>query len=151
MTVTGIAAALLHVDMVVLDLDRAIRTYSDLFGFQVVEDCIVETDAAMFLSGGATRRMRLVFLSLSPRTTMIELIQLLDENGKSLPSSPGGKFDWNLTYLVNNMEQAKRALDAAGLRQVSDEYVAALPKLGKSRVVYCRDEEGYLIELVAPA
>jgi len=148
--VTGIVAALLHVDMVVQDVQRAIAIYTDLFGFEVVEDCVVETDAALFLSGGATRRMRLVFLRLNARSSMVELIQLLDGAGNGLPASTEGKFEWNLTLLVNNLQHAKEKLAAAGLRQVSDEYDVALPKLGKSRVLYCRDADGYLIELVAP-
>jgi catechol 2,3-dioxygenase-like lactoylglutathione lyase family enzyme len=116
----------------------------------VVEDCIVETGAAMFLSGGTTRRMRLVFLSLDRRSTMIELIQLLDDNDQSLPASSDGRFDWNLTFLVNNLDRAKAALAGSNLRQVSEEFEAALPKLGTARVIYCRDPEGYLIELVGP-
>jgi catechol 2,3-dioxygenase-like lactoylglutathione lyase family enzyme len=147
----GIAASLLHVDMVVQDLQRAIDIYTQVFGFEVVEDCIVETDAAMFLSGGATRRMRLVFLTVGSRSSMIELIQLLDGEGKSLPASSKEKFDWNLTFLVTNLDNAKRMLSAAGLRPVSGEYEAALPKLGNARVLYCRDADGYLIELVAPS
>ncbi len=143
-------ATLLHVDMVVQDLPRAISIYTQGLGFKVVEDCIVETEAALFLSGGATRRMRLVFLSLGGRSTMIELIQLLDEHGHSLPASTAGRFDWNLTFLVPNMDHARRALAAAGLREVSDEHEAALPKLGTSRVIFCRDPDGYLIEFVAP-
>jgi catechol 2,3-dioxygenase-like lactoylglutathione lyase family enzyme len=146
----GIAASLLHVDMVVRDLSQAIAIYTQVFGFEVVEDCVVETDAALFLSGGATRRMRLVFLRLNSRSTMIELIQLLDETNNSLPASAAGKFDWNLTFLVNNLEDAKQALAASGLRQVTEEYDVALPKLGNARVLYCRDADGYLIELVAP-
>jgi catechol 2,3-dioxygenase-like lactoylglutathione lyase family enzyme len=147
----GIAASLLHVDMVVQDLQRAIDIYTRVFGFEVVEDCVVETDAAMFLSGGATRRMRLVFLSVSSRSSMIELIQLLGSDDESLPASSSEKFDWNLTFLVTNLDAARQQLSAAGLRPVSDEFVAALPKLGNARVLYCRDADGYLIELVAPA
>jgi len=144
------AASLLHVDMVVGDIERSIALYTQLLGFEVVEDCIVETDAAMFLSGGATRRMRLVFLSLNRRSTMVELIQLLDSAGGSLPASSTGRFDWNLTFLVNNLEHVRTAASASGLQVVSDEFIAALPRLGSSRVLYCRDAEGYLIEFVAP-
>jgi catechol 2,3-dioxygenase-like lactoylglutathione lyase family enzyme len=147
---TGIAASLLHVDMVVQDLERALAMYTQLLGFEVVEDCVVETDAALFLSGGATRRMRLVFLSLSSRSSMVELIQLLDDANQGLPASSDGRFDWNLTFLVPNLDSAKPLLAASGLRQVSEEYEAALPKLGTARVIYCRDAEGYLIEFVAP-
>jgi len=147
---TGIAASLLHVDIVVQDLERAIAIYTQLFGCEVVEDCVVETDAALFLSGGATRRMRLVFLRVNSRSSMIELIQLLDDADRGLPASPAGRFDWNLTFLVNNLDQATQALAAAGLQAVSEQYDVALPKLGQSRVLYCRDADGYLIELVAP-
>jgi catechol 2,3-dioxygenase-like lactoylglutathione lyase family enzyme len=94
--------------------------------------------------------MRLVFLSLDRRSTMIELIQLLDDNDQSLPASSDGRFDWNLTFLVNNLDRAKAALAGSNLRQVSEEFEAALPKLGTARVIYCRDPEGYLIELVGP-
>lgn len=147
----GIAASLLHVDMVVFDIERSIALYTQVFGFEVVEDCVVETDAASFLSGGATRRMRLVFLSLNRRSTMIELIQLLGDNGTSLPAATTGRFDWNLTFMVNSLDHVRNALEPSGLRQVSDEFFAALPKLGNARVLYCRDAEGYLIEFVAPA
>jgi hypothetical protein len=95
--------------------------------------------------------MRNVFLSLNRRSTMVELIQLLDNNEKSLPASTAGRFDWNLTFLVNNLEHVKNALGTAGLQQVSEEYLVAIPKLGNAKVVYCRDAEGYLIEFVAPA
>ena len=148
--VTGIAASLLHVDIVVQDLQRAIAIYTQLFGCEIVEDCVVETDAALFLSGGATRRMRLVFLRVNSRSSMIELIQLLDDADRGLPASSAGKFDWNLTFLVNNLEQATQALAASGLQPVSEQYDVALPRLGRSRVLYCRDADGYLIELVAP-
>lgn len=147
---SGIAASLLHVDMVVQDLQRAIAIYTQVFGFEIVEDCVVETDAALFLSGGATRKMRLVFLRLNSRSTMIELIQLLDGANNGLPASSAEKFDWNLTFLVNNLDNARHALAASGLRQVSEEYDVALPKLGNARVLYCRDADGFLIELVAP-
>lgn len=146
----GIAAALLHVDIVVQDIQRSIEIYTTLFGFEVVEDCVVETDAAAFLSGGATRRMRLVFLSLGPRSSRVELIQLLGDNGESLPPAHGGRCDWNMTFLVHNLEVARAGLEAAGLQQVGDDYEVDLPKLGKARVIYCRDADGYLIELVAP-
>lgn len=146
----AIAASLLHVDMVVQDLARALAMYTAL-GFEVVEDCIVETDAASFLSGGATKRMRLVFLRLNGRSSMLELIQLLDDAGNGLPASSDGKFDWNLTFLVNNLEQATTDMATSGLRRVSEEFDVSLPKLGRSRVVFCRDPDGYLIELVAPA
>ena len=147
----GIAASLLHVDMVVQDMQRAIDIYTQVFGFEVVEDCIVETDAAAFLSGGLTRRMRLVFLSVNTRSSMVELIQLLDDDNNGLAASTAEKFDWNLTFLVPNLDTAKQMLAAAGLRQVSEEYESALPKLGNARVLYCRDADGYLIELVAPS
>jgi catechol 2,3-dioxygenase-like lactoylglutathione lyase family enzyme len=137
--------------MVVQDLESSVALYTRVFGFEIVEDCVVETDAAMFLSGGATRKMRLVFLSLNRRSTMVELIQLLDASGNSLPASAAGRFDWNLTFLVNNLEHVRAAIGESGLTIASEEYIAALPKLGRSRVLYCRDREGCLIEFVAPA
>ena len=147
----GIVASLLHVDMVVQDIDAAIARYTQAFGFSIAEDCVVETDAAMFLSGGATRRMRLVFLKLNSRSSMVELIQLLDDNGRSLPASSEGRFDWNLTFFVNSLDHVRNTLDSSGLRVVSEEYEAALPKLGTAKVLYCRDADGYLYEFVAPA
>lgn len=146
----GIAAALLHIDIVVQDLERAIATYTKLLGYEVVDDCTVDTQAAMFLSGGAARRMRMVFLRLNARSTMLELVQLLDDNGNGVPASSAGRFDWNLTFAVTNLDAARAALTEWGLQQVSEEYEVTLPKLGTARVLYCRDTEGNLVELVGP-
>ena len=142
---------LIHIDVVVNDMERAIAFYKDGLDFKIVEDVILDTDAALFLSGGAARKMRLVFLSRNKRSTMLELIQFLDDQGKGLLLSSTQKLDVSLSFLVSDLDELKASLKAKGQLPLSEEFEIALPQLGRTKIVFYRDPDDYLIEFVAPS
>src|SRR4051812_17735927 len=100
---------LLHVDLVVEDIEREIAFYKDVLGFEVFEDSVLNNEASLFLSGGRAGCMRLVFLGKNKRSTMIELVQFLSDSGQPIQISQL-KFKWNLSFFVDDLEQAQQYL-----------------------------------------
>jgi catechol 2,3-dioxygenase-like lactoylglutathione lyase family enzyme len=144
--ITKPSCNLVHVDRIVADMERSVAFYTDSLGLLVLEDCTVETEAARFLSAGKASKMRMVFLtSATPTSFMIELIQLLDERDQE---ASGGRREIISAFLVNDLREVIRALAADGRQPVSDVIPIELSHLGRARVVFYRDPDGYLIELV---
>ncbi len=137
---------LVHVDLTVADMERSVAFYTDTMGLLMLEDCTVETEAARFLSAGKASKMRMVFLTSGSTTSfMLELIQLLDENDQE---ASGGRRDIILAYRVNDLQEAIRAMADDGHQPVSDVIPIELSHLGRAKVVFYRDPDGYLIEYV---
>ncbi len=137
---------LVHVDRVVADMERSVEFYTDSLGLLVLEDCTVETEAARFLSGGKASKMRMVFMTSGAATSlMVELIQLLDENDRE---ASGGCRDTIFAFLVKDLQDAIRAMAVDGRQPVSDVIPIELLHLGRAQVVFYRDPDGYLIEVV---
>ena len=63
MTEANLSSTLVHVDLTVADMERSVAFYTKSLGLLVLEDCVLETDAAFFLSAGTARKMRMVFLT----------------------------------------------------------------------------------------
>lgn len=137
---------LVHVDRVVTDMDRSVAFYTDSMGLLVLEDCTVETEAARFLSGGKASKMRMVFMTSGATTSlMIELIQLLDDKDQE---ASGGSRDTIFAFLVKDLQHAIGAMAVDGRQPVSDVIPIELLHLGRAQVVFYRDPDGHLIELV---
>jgi catechol 2,3-dioxygenase-like lactoylglutathione lyase family enzyme len=141
-----LSCTLVHVDLTVADMERSLAFYTDSLGLLVLEDCTVETEAARFMSAGKASKMRMVFLtSATPTSFMVELIQLLDENDQE---ASGGRREVIFAFLVNDLPATIRALAIDGRQPVSDVFPIELSHLGRARVVFYRDPDGYLLEFV---
>jgi catechol 2,3-dioxygenase-like lactoylglutathione lyase family enzyme len=140
---------LLHVDLVVDDIEREIAFYKDVLGFEVFEDCVLNNEASLFLSNGRAGCMRLVFLGRNKRTTMIELVQFLNDSGQPIQASQL-KFKWNLSFFVDDLDQAQQHLLEKGFKPLTSQYEITLSSLGRSKVIFYQDPEGFLLEIMAP-
>jgi catechol 2,3-dioxygenase-like lactoylglutathione lyase family enzyme len=145
-TEANFSCSLVHVDLTVADMERALAFYTGPLGLLVLEDCTLETEAARFLSAGKASKMRMVFLTSGTTTSfLVELIQLLDEKDQE---ASGGRRDVIFAFLVNDLAETIRAMTADGRQPVSDVFPIHLPQLGRAQVVFYRDPDGYLIEFV---
>jgi catechol 2,3-dioxygenase-like lactoylglutathione lyase family enzyme len=143
------SSTLVHVDLTVADMERALAFYTESLGLLVVEDCVAECDAAFFLSAGTTRKMRMVFLmSPNTRSSMVELIQFLNDGGQGALASLNGRLDVTLAFRVDDVNAVLRAMAAVGQQPVSDVFELQLTQLGRARAVFYRDPDGHLIEFV---
>jgi catechol 2,3-dioxygenase-like lactoylglutathione lyase family enzyme len=146
---TEINFFLLHVDLVVEDIEREMAFYKDVLGFEVLEDCILNNEASLFLSEDRAGCMRLVFLGRNKRTTMIELVQFLTDSGQPIKVSQL-KFKWNLSFFVDDLDQAQQHLLAKGFKPLTSQYEITLSSSGRSKVIFYQDPEGFLLEIIGP-
>ena len=150
MSEANLSRALVHVDLTVADMERSVEFYTKSLGLLVLEDCVLETEAAVFLSAGTARKMRMVFLtSGSTNSMMVELIQLLDDGGQGTSAASARPREVILAFLVSDLGEVVRAMAADGQHPVSDVFEIELTQLGRAQVVFYRDPDGYLIEFVA--
>ncbi len=149
MTEANLSCTLVHVDFTVADMERSVAFYTKSLGLRVLEDCVLESDAAFFLSAGTSRKMRMVFLiSGNQRSLMVELIQFLDDGGPGASAASARRLDVTLAFLVSDLGEIARAMAAEGRRPVSDVFEIPLTQLGRAQVVFYRDPDGYLVEFV---
>jgi catechol 2,3-dioxygenase-like lactoylglutathione lyase family enzyme len=150
-TEANLATTLVHVDLTVADVERSLAFYADTLGLIVLEDCVVEdNDAAFFLSGGTCRKMRMVFLmNPNTRSSMVELIQFLDDDGRGAAAASALRQDVTFAFRVSDLDEVARAMAADGRRPVSDVFRMQLSQLGHAQVVFYRDPDGRLLEFVA--
>jgi catechol 2,3-dioxygenase-like lactoylglutathione lyase family enzyme len=144
-----LGASPIHTDLVVQDMNTSIRFYRDVLKYEVVEDAQIEGDIVRFLSNSATSKMRLTFLSRNKRSTMLELIQFEDNAINAVLESKKLSLNLSLSYLVENLETALKHFRDLGQMPVSPIFQISLPKLGNTQIVFFRDPDGHLIELVA--
>lgn len=147
--------ALLHADLIVHDLERALGFYVGQLGCAVADDVVLEGAVPAFYSGGQSGRMRLVMLQVAqgPWGAMLELMAF-DPPRRSATAPPcapelpaAGRA--HVSLLVEDLEDTCARLGAAGVAAVSEIMTVALPRLGTSRIVFVRDPDGHLVELVA--
>lgn len=145
-----LSCTLVHVDLTVADMERSLAFYTKSMGLLVLEDCVLETGAALFLSGGTCPKMRMVFLTSGGTNSMlVELIQLLDDGGPGASAVAARGREVILAFLVSDLAEATRTMAADGRQPVSEVFDIQLTQLGRAQVVFYRDPDGYLIEFVA--
>jgi catechol 2,3-dioxygenase-like lactoylglutathione lyase family enzyme len=144
-----LSTTLVHVDLTVADMERAVDFYTKTLGLVVLEDQVAESDAAFFLSAGTSRTMRMVFLmNPNARSSMVELIQFPDDAGAGAAAAAARRQNVTLAFRVSDLGALARAMAAEGRQPASDVFEMQLSELGRARVVFYRDPEGYLLEFV---
>ena len=141
MTDSNLSCRLVHVDFTVADMERSVEFYTRSLGLLAIEDCTVETEAALFLSGGTCPKMRMVFLTTGG-TNSFMVIQLLGDGAHGTSATSARSRDVILAFRVT---AATRAMSANGQQPVSQVIDIQLSQLGRARVVFYRDPDGYLL------
>jgi catechol 2,3-dioxygenase-like lactoylglutathione lyase family enzyme len=145
----NLSCRLVHVDFTVADMERSVEFYTMSLGLLAIEDCTVETEAALFLSGGTCPKMRMVFLTTGGTNSfMVELIQLVGDGAHGTSATSARSRDVILAFRVDDLAAATRAMSANGQQPVSQVIDIQLTQLGRARVVFYRDPDGYLVEFV---
>lgn len=148
---------ILHVDLLVSDIERSLKFYVGVLGCTVVEDAVVVIPSMAILTRGATDRVRIVMLQTpgaeDGNQPMIELMHLQLDDPKKVPTEFGSAGAvlpslWSFSLLVYDIEAVIGDLADFGIPTVTPIDVVDLPRLGKTRIVFVRDPDGNLVELV---
>jgi len=136
---------LIHVDVFVKSMDEMLEFYSGKMGMKVVDDATISGDMVRFVSHNKYDTYRLVLLQISKTGAMLELIQFIGEekNNVNLPLS-----SVTISLLVLSLEEKMKQLKEKGVMPISDIYHINMPKKGASDIVFYRDTENNMIELI---
>ena len=150
-------AGVIHVDLMVKDMAASLRFYETL-GFSVIEDAVIQGAAVAFYSNGAADEMRLVMLQPPGGIglgAMVELMELRMPEGESAPVASGGAPSApsirNFTIAVADIDACLAKLATIDVKPASRMIRMQLPQLGNNRIVFVRDPDGNLVELVDDA
>lgn len=135
-----------HTGIVVTNLEKSLAFYRDALGFgKVVRD--VEVNGAFFdtLTDLSDVRIHIAMLETDDGSRL-ELLQYLSHPGSSLTKNESCTVGCSHVALeVDDIEQTYQQLLEKGIR------FHAPPQLdphGSSKVAYCRDPDGAIVELV---
>jgi catechol 2,3-dioxygenase-like lactoylglutathione lyase family enzyme len=134
-----------HIGVCVSDMERSMRFYRDVLGFQFAYELRVEGEPSDTLL--RLRGVKLHAVYLERDGFRLELLHYASP-GATVPAPKHAMNDLGFTHLsiqVPDVKQAMAALDAAGAEVLPD----TLIEVGGAVVaVFARDPDGLLVELV---
>lgn len=136
---------LLHVDLVVRDIERSMQFYRDALEMQVKEDSWVSGDIVRYMSEEKYTSYRLVLLKFPIIGTMLEL---LEYTGHPSVNDGSNRRVYNLTFLVSSLEETISKLAGWGFTADSELFEVNLPHAGRSKIIFYKDPDDNLIELL---
>lgn len=139
------------IGVVVSDLDRLTRFYTEVLAFQVVSESESAGDAVEHLTGtfGVRRRTRCLRLG----DERLELTQYLAPEGKPIPVDSRSNDRWfqHVAIVVSDLEKAYAHLRLHDVRHASSgpqTLPAWNPAAGGIAAFYFKDPDGHVLELI---
>ena len=141
-----------HVAVTVSDLDRSLRFYVDLLGFQEMERHLLEGEPISKMAGKESVVLQVVRLGI-PETPniLVDLQQYIEPPGEVSNGVLGMANQGHFCFGVTDLDQAYRELSAAGVEFVSEPVVFDLGdewEYGAIKVVFFKDPDGFVLELM---
>lgn len=137
-----------HVSVTVSDLERSVAFYRDLLGLQEVERHRLEGEGISNMAGKPGVVMEVVRLaSAETPGVLLDLQQYLQPPGSVSDAKLGDVGHSHICFGVGDIQAACRELRARDVELVSDPVAFHLSS-GVLRVVFLKDPDGYVLELV---
>jgi catechol 2,3-dioxygenase-like lactoylglutathione lyase family enzyme len=143
--VSGIA----HVSFTVSDLERSLRFYRDLLGFEVKIEVERSGPDVEGITGIRGTKLKIGFLSLDG--FILELIQYVSPVGEKLDLRTNNVGCAHVAFYVSDIEKTYDFLSAEGVRFRSKPNQAKAGPYAGGRVVYLLDPDGITLELIQRA
>ncbi len=138
-----------HVGIIVSDLERSLKFYRDVLGFEVLEK--VDLVAGKAVSQGVGihgARLQIAHLRVGSGPTRIELLHYISPRGK--PLSPDARSNdigvGHAAFRIRDIQQYYERLRRAGVRFVS----AIQESSTGEKFCYFYDPDGAILEIIEP-
>ena len=136
-----------HSAFTVSDMDRSVRQFCDVLGFQLVSDDVADADTLETLTG-IPARVRYVYLR-GPDNHQVELIQYFGPDDRSRAKyRPCDTAAAHIAVRVDNVPAAVEAAQNAGMVPYS-KILTLQDSKGMVQSAYMRDPDGITIELLS--
>ncbi|MBV9470395.1 MAG: VOC family protein [Abitibacteriaceae bacterium] len=142
-----------HINIVVSDLARSVKFYSELLGLRRGFEATLEGAWIERVTGLKGAQAQCVFMESDDPSARLELLQYLSPAGaaievNSLPQTPGIR---HVAFLVDDLDALVQKLQAAGVPLVSEPVLVpfAVSTMGQKRLCYFHDPDGTLLEAAA--
>lgn len=142
-----------HINIVVADLDRSVKFYTEVLGFRKTADVMMEGDWIEAIIGLRGVKGLVTFVEAPAGGLRIELLQYVAPEGVALPenSKPNTLGLRHFAFRVENIAEMAARLRAAGVTMFSDP--VTVPKgvvkfaAGDKSLCYFLDPDGVILEL----
>jgi len=136
--------AIRHTGIIVSDLDKVLCFYKEILGLKIQREMNESGEYMDNLSGLKCVKVKTIKLSADDGT-LIELLYYESHPRKIMNRNVCDTGYSHIAFSVNNLEYEYKRLKENGVKFNSKPLIS--PD-GKAKVVFCRDPEGNLIELV---
>ena len=138
-----------HVGIIVSDLERSLKFYRDVLGFEVVEEVdLIEGKKVSLGVGIDDARLQLAHLRVGSGPTRIELLHYISPKGK--PLSPNTRSNdigvGHAAFRVRDIQKYYERLKSAGVRFIS----AIQESSTREKFCYFYDPDGAILEIIEP-
>jgi catechol 2,3-dioxygenase-like lactoylglutathione lyase family enzyme len=139
-----------HVGITTADADRALRFYRDLLGMRVLGDNRLTRPEVAALLGSDEIDLRIVELDTGDGR-IVELLQYIEPAGVHVEYTNRDPGSAHIAFIVDDLNRVHAGITAAGGSVISRHPVRAADTEGifaRARLIYVRDPDGMILELV---
>lgn len=142
-----------HINLVVSDLERSVRFYTELLGFKEIRRARLEGEWIESIIGLKDVRANVVYLVAAEGEPRLELLCYESPAGKPFPAhsranTPGLR---HIAFRVKNIQEAVNRLQQAQVQIIGDTVAvpasAVTHEAGQKVLCYFLDPDGILLEL----
>lgn len=142
---------LFHVGITVSDLERSMAFYQGALGLELDWEQVIEGDSTRELVGVPFRSLRCAFFAV-PGGGALEILEYEGVTGRDLAWSPSDHGAGHLCLWVADVDETvARARELGGITISDAPVLVTSGRYQGARVVYLRDPDGFLLELIQPA
>lgn len=142
-----------HINIVVADLARSVKFYTEVLGFRKTADVTMEGDWIESIIGLRGVKGLVAFVEPPGGGVRIELLQYVTPNGVALPANSSANTHGlrHFAFRVDNITEMAARLRAAGVKMFSDPITVprGIVKFaaGDKSLCYFLDPDGVILEL----
>lgn len=137
-----------HVGITVTSMERSLRFYRDLLGFEEVMSWNPRAEYIATLVGYPEVDLHATVLKLPDSSARLELLEYRNVDGKEIDSRNGNAGTAHIAFFVDNLDAIYRDLVEAGVPSVSKPVTPTIGPNRGGRAVYMIDPDGIRVELI---